>query len=173
MSKSSKQSAHSISSAGSSKEGVRLNAANEPMKPAAITKLDLRTVKATDSGATVNMDAAEYSHVKVDFVKFYLEEMVRQNGFNEKVFPHLTLPKDSSRVQKLQLKIGGAEYDVLCGGAGGSMLTCTVAKVELPAQGLITMEYVSPYGELKYVDEHAIEINFGEPKADGGCCVIA
>jgi hypothetical protein len=165
----SKQSAHS---GGSSKEGVRMSAAGEPMKPAAIKKVDLRTVKATDSGATVNMESAEYSHVKVDFAKFYMEETVRQNGFDEKVFPHLTLPKDSAKVQKLQLKIGGAEHDVPCG--GGSKLTCTVAKVELPVQGLITMEYLSPYGELKYVDEHAIEINFGEPKAEaGGCCVIA
>lgn len=129
----------------------------------------MRTIKSTAEGrpSLGGSQSPEYSHMKIEFNKFTVEEAMRVDGCIEKVLK--VVGRD--QVQKLLLKVGGAEYDVPC---GGGELTCTVKKLELPAQGWLTLEYVD-VGKPYYVDDYPVEIKFSfvTSKESGSCCAIA
>merc|ERR1719240_879474 len=124
-----------------------MNEAGKVMKVAKLKDLQMRTVKATDGGATF-VGEEGYSHVKVDFVQFNMaEERPKFKGGTEEVAANLVSKQHPAWAMKMKLKLGGQEFEVDRGNSN-SRLTCLFAKIALPTQGLISMEYMSPHGEI-------------------------
>jgi len=151
------------------------SADGEPAKPklARVKTIEMRTVKATDGGATFNATKAnvnDYSHVKVDFNKFTMLETRRRKGTEETLSVCLDA-KDLPRrwLSKLKVKLGGEEIEIQ---TEAFKLTCLFAKVALPTQGFLSMEYISPHGDLHYVENHPIKIDFGEAKGSSACAIL-
>lgn len=158
-----------------SQVATKTNAAGEEMKAAAVQAVAMRTVKANDGGVTF-VEPEEggdgFSHVKVDFVKFKVVEtrFCAESGFDEKL-PAISLEAKHQPLQKLTVTLGGEDFEVPT--KGTDKLTCLLAKVALPAQAFLSLEYTSPYGGIRYVDKHPVEIDYGVKGAGGGnCCSL-
>lgn len=146
------------------------------MMSAELKEVGMRTVMCTDGGATLKFDGGagaekDYSHTKTSMLSFTVIEK-RKNpdpgeGANFDEFPMKLQAKNLSRVTALSVQVNGQVFDLL---THNMQLVLAKNVASMPTKAMLSLQYSSPLGGTRFVEDHPIQLDFVDPKA--ACCTI-